>query len=723
MASPPQPWRPASSPIPCEQRHHQHQRQQRRYSKRSQLLVAGVCLLACLSIVPSQAAGAKTSSVRRQYNSDPDERLVGKFLHITDIHPDEHYINGGTISSSCHSTTEQDDDDDDDDDGDDDHDGNEEYNSKSLVSNWRKWLGSTRLFGNTSNRKQDKNDFKQARGKKVSAMRPGRTSGGHGGKYGAPYSICDSPFSLVNATFDWIDKNLRDEIDFIVWTGDNARHDSDNEHPRTQQEIEELNLMIARKFLDTFAADPDDPLQRRLPIVPSIGNNDVYPHNIMMAGPNRILQHFSDIWADFIPEDQYHTFQFGGYYITEVIPDKLAVVALNTLYFFNQNTAVNGCDDEEEPGSMQLDWLEVELRSLRSRKMSVYLTGHVPPARKSYSPTCYRRYSEIALKYQDVIVGHFFGHANIDHFIVMSDDAISKFPGLKTVEDTNEENNNNKEITMAVDEDDDGFAATEFNRYSATGLSSYLIELWEQYESIPKHAKLNNYAIANVGPSVIPTYNPSLRVYEYQLNSQPPSEDDQEEEEDDDDDDDDDGDGDNDDEPFSAVSEQSGPRLGTHLSASQRRFAVTKDITFGDAWEDGESSEEMDALKKKKKPRRKPRKPRKPRRPTYPPTPDPLTKLGHPLQYTQYWMNLTHVNEMQQEQQRRMRLGLGMKGDEPPFATPEYAIEYNTRQDYGLETLGVQEYLKLARRIVSDNKMKNQYLAWMVVLTGTENDQ
>lgn len=48
---------------------------------------------------------------------------------------------------------------------------------------------------------------------------------GPAGPYGAETSDCDAPFALVNATFDWIADNLKDEIDFVIWTGDSARHD------------------------------------------------------------------------------------------------------------------------------------------------------------------------------------------------------------------------------------------------------------------------------------------------------------------------------------------------------------------------------------------------------------------------------------------------------------------------------------------------------------------
>ncbi|KAG0334270.1 hypothetical protein BG004_000490, partial [Podila humilis] len=77
-----------------------------------------------------------------QYNSGTSRRLTGRFLHITDIHPDEHYIAGGSISSACHRTPY----DDDDNKGDDENKGDDKINNIRL-------------------------------------MRPGRTDGGIGGEY------------------------------------------------------------------------------------------------------------------------------------------------------------------------------------------------------------------------------------------------------------------------------------------------------------------------------------------------------------------------------------------------------------------------------------------------------------------------------------------------------------------------------------------------------------
>jgi len=35
-----------------------------------------------------------------------------------------------------------------------------------------------------------------------------------------------------------------------------------------------------------------------------------------------------------IPEYELHTFERGGYFATEIVPNKLAVISLNTLYWY-----------------------------------------------------------------------------------------------------------------------------------------------------------------------------------------------------------------------------------------------------------------------------------------------------------------------------------------------------------------------------------------------------
>ena len=58
-----------------------------------------------------------------------------------------------------------------------------------------------------------------------------------------------------------------------------------------------------------------------------------------------------------IPEYEQHTFERGGYFAVEIVPNKLAVISLNTLYWFNSNAATDGCSHKSEPGSQQFEWL------------------------------------------------------------------------------------------------------------------------------------------------------------------------------------------------------------------------------------------------------------------------------------------------------------------------------------------------------------------------------
>lgn len=107
--------------------------------------------------------------------------------------------------------------------------------------------------------------------------------------------------------------------------------------------------MIVDRMLDTFGRD--------MPIVPSIGNNDIYPHNVLAAGPNRITEEFlrwvllclesnfeltrGSIWKHFIPSEAAHVFERGAYFSVEVIPDRLAVISLNTLFWYDSNTRMS----------------------------------------------------------------------------------------------------------------------------------------------------------------------------------------------------------------------------------------------------------------------------------------------------------------------------------------------------------------------------------------------
>ena len=48
----------------------------------------------------------------------------------------------------------------------------------------------------------------------------------------------------------------------------------------------------------------------------------------------------SSIWRSFVPFPAYQVFQRGGYFSVEVIPNSVAVISLNTMYFYDSNTGM-----------------------------------------------------------------------------------------------------------------------------------------------------------------------------------------------------------------------------------------------------------------------------------------------------------------------------------------------------------------------------------------------
>lgn len=50
-----------------------------------------------------------------------------------------------------------------------------------------------------------------------------------------------------------------------------------------------------------------------------------------------VLSEINRIWSPFIPFPYLQVFQRGAYYSVEVIPDTLAVISLNTMYFYDSN--------------------------------------------------------------------------------------------------------------------------------------------------------------------------------------------------------------------------------------------------------------------------------------------------------------------------------------------------------------------------------------------------
>ncbi|CAK7212121.1 Endopolyphosphatase [Sporothrix bragantina] len=461
------------------------------FSRLLPLLLCGAAAASPLGRLP-QVIFSRPDSQQRVLGNAPGEadsgprRLHGKFLHITDLHPDEFY--------KVHSSTSEE-----------------------------------------------------------NACHHGK---GAAGTYGAETSDCDTPYSLINATFDWIAANIRDDIDFVVWTGDSARHDSDETIPRSPAQVQNSNQRIADKFVDVFSDPSGEALT--IPIIPTFGNNDILPHNVLLPGPNKWLKRYADIWDRFIPQEQRHSFEFGGWFYVEVIPNRLAVFSLNTLYFFDRNAGVDDCVNPSEPGFKQLEWLRIQLQFMRERGVKAILMGHIPPARTGskqlWDETCWQKYTLWLRQYRDVIVSGLYGHMNVDHFLLQDTEEINynligasqaEVEGLFVDDDEDHD-----------DEEYDEYDEPEFtvrtnmeDELDVRSTADYLQELRDEWSKLPKPQAIETgandvnaekkkkkkknkkkfkgpklskefserYQLAFVSPSIVPNYLPSLRVVEYNI--------------------------------------------------------------------------------------------------------------------------------------------------------------------------------------------------------------
>lgn len=530
---------------------------------------------------------------------------------------------------------------------------------------------------------------------------------GPAGVFGAETTDCDSPTSLVNATFKWINDHLKDTIDFVIWTGDSSRHDSDEEIPRTEKEIIATNELLVNKFEEVFGKEEDlDPTKDlSIPIVPTFGNNDIMPHNIMQPGPNKWTQKYLSVWRKFIPEEQRHGFSTGGCFSVEVIPNHLVVFSLNTIYFFEHNAAVDGCAERSEPGYQQMEWLRIQLQFIRSRGMKALLMGHVPPARTEakllWDETCWQKYVLWLQQYRDVVVGSLYGHMNIDHFLIQDNKDISN-KALRGKMESISRMALDDEMTAQSNADYLTELRTDWSQIpdppktkskSRSG-SGYFYDLFESVTKKKKHQKTKEdkflekiggewaerYSVSFISPSVVPNYFPTLRVIEYNISGL----------------------------------ENLPIAHADCLDNMTLQEAEEAHCSIEDEYEEEPIDIEREKSKKGKGKKKKPKKPKfvipKPPSKSAPPgpaySPQTLSLLG----YKQYYANLTRINDDFGQDQTVGEKGWhnGKHSGKKPHKDKlrhhnkfRYEVEYDTRNDtvFGLKDLTVRSYVDLAGRI------------------------
>jgi endopolyphosphatase len=377
--------------------------------------------------------------------------------------------------------------------------------------------------------------------------------------------------------------------------------------------------------------------------------------------------------------------------------------------------------------------------------MKAMLMGHVPPARvdskMSWDETCWQKYTLWQKQYRDVIVGNFYGHMNIDHFMLQDFKDIKKSfkKGYAPAE------MDEPKAKHAADEGLSVMSATEYlidlrDYFSKIPSISEKLRIWEDddeadsswLESVmgifkgkngrEKHGKKpqnplskiggeygERYSLSFVQPSVIPNFFPTLRVFEYNITglgdlkfdaSTPPETASKLSEE-----------------LFNARSGQVPILAGTRKPSFIDEFVEDPTLSSSTSGKDVDEEKKKKNRKKNKYKFKVPKAPSKstPPGPAY--SPQTLSLLG----YTQYFANITHINidflnaNAEREEdvgeagwKEGKHSGKTKKGKPHPKKF-KYKVEYDTFSDkiFGLKDLTVRSYIDLAK-IIGDSEHATQ---------------
>ncbi|XP_023676996.2 acid sphingomyelinase-like phosphodiesterase 3b isoform X1 [Paramormyrops kingsleyae] len=240
-----------------------------------------------------------------------------------------------------------------------------------------------------------------------SGTRPAPNAGTYG------HYNCDSPWELVLSSINAM-KAILSDPDFIVWTGDDTPHVSDDQlgEDAVLRIVGNITRVLRQTFPETKVYD-------------ALGNHDYHPKSQLPPEPNSIYSRIAELWQDWLEPESQLTFNKGGFYTEELLKKSgYRVLILNTNLYYDQNKVTENILD---PGG-QFEWMDAVLTSAASKNEKVYIVGHVPPGffekkkRKPWFRSEFnRRYLGLIQKHHAVISGQFFGHHHTDSFRMFYD--------------------------------------------------------------------------------------------------------------------------------------------------------------------------------------------------------------------------------------------------------------------------------------------------------------
>jgi hypothetical protein len=206
---------------------------------------------------------------------------------------------------------------------------------------------------------------------------------------------CDTPFKLVNETFNWINNNIN--IDSIIYTGDSVNHHDIVQTPYSN--IKEVKTIF--NLFNTYFPNTQ--------ILHTIGNHDTYPIDQSIPYIYKIFlyNYANSVYLDNISIKD--SLINGGYYSTFIKNTNIKVISLNTIYFQSNNFFKNYNNIKFK----QWEWLNNELYLSEKNNESIWLLFHSPPSNSIEFKNTLFYYID---KYKEIIKITLSGHIHNDIF-------------------------------------------------------------------------------------------------------------------------------------------------------------------------------------------------------------------------------------------------------------------------------------------------------------------
>lgn len=228
------------------------------------------------------------------------------------------------------------------------------------------------------------------------------------GKYGYE-GKCDINENLVKS---FVDDASKREVDFIIWTGDNAPHDSWT--TVGQESVYKISKKIRDIINEKFRND-----EKKIPIYYSLGNHERYPNDAFRDNEKEMLESMGEIFKDYLSDEAYEDFRNYGYYSIKYKDSNLRIISINCLVCdaFNFNLL----NSTKIHVKRMFEWLEEELKKAEKNKEFVFIINHFPLNGEFTLTECGKRFHALFDRYQYIVRGIFSGHTHLDDIEVINE--------------------------------------------------------------------------------------------------------------------------------------------------------------------------------------------------------------------------------------------------------------------------------------------------------------